>query len=88
DETESELSRERYEGYMREVPCPTCHGARLKPEVLAVRVGDKSIAELAELPVGEARDFLADLHLEGQAAAIAGSVLTEINARLGFLVDV
>lgn len=88
DETESELSRERYEGYMREVPCPTCHGARLKPEVLAVRVGDKSIAELAELPVGEARDFLADLHLEGQAAAIAGSVLTEVNARLGFLVDV
>lgn len=53
-----------------------------------MRVGDKSIAELAELPVGEARDFLADLHLEGQAAAIAGSVLTEINARLGFLVDV
>lgn len=88
DETESELSRERYEGYMREVPCPTCHGARLKPEVLAVRVGDKSIAELAELPVGEARDFLADLHLEGQAAAIAGSVLTEVNARLGFLMDV
>ncbi|WP_172120003.1 excinuclease ABC subunit UvrA [Actinomyces faecalis] len=88
DETESELSRERYEGYMREVPCPTCHGARLKPEVLAVRVGDRSIAELAELPVGEARDFLAQLRLEGQAAAIAGSVLTEINARLGFLVDV
>ncbi len=88
DETESELSRERYEGYMREVPCPTCHGARLKPEVLAVRVGDRSIAELAELPVGEARVFLAQLRLEGQAAAIAGSVLTEINARLGFLVDV
>nr|WP_300338253.1 excinuclease ABC subunit UvrA [Actinomyces sp.] len=88
DETESELSRERYEGYMREVPCPTCKGARLKPEVLAVRVGDKSIAELAQLPVGEARDLLAGLRLEGQAAAVAGSVLTEINARLGFLVDV
>lgn len=88
DETESDLSRERYEGYMREVPCPVCHGARLKPEVLAVRVGDKSIAELTEMPVGDARTFLAELKLEGQAAQIAGSVLTEINARLGFLVDV
>lgn len=88
DETESDLSRERYEGYMREVPCPVCHGARLKPEVLAVRVGDKSIAQLTEMPVGDARDFLANLTLDGQAAQIAGSVLTEINARLGFLVDV
>ena len=88
DETESELSRERYEGYMREVPCPTCHGTRLKPEVLAVRVGDLSIAELSDLPINESRDFLRDLELTGQAERIAGSVLTEINARLGFLVDV
>lgn len=88
DETESELSRERYEGYMREVPCPACHGTRLKPEVLAVRVGDLSIAELSDLPINESRDFLRDLELTGQAERIAGSVLTEINARLGFLVDV
>ena len=88
DETESEWSKERYQGYMREVPCPACHGARLKPEVLAVRVGDRSIAQLCDLPVGEARDALRDLELTGQAAKIAGSVLTEINARLGFLVDV
>ena len=88
DETESELSRERYEGYMREVPCPTCHGTRLKPEVLAVRVGDLSIAQLSDLPINESRDFLRDLELTGQAERIAGSVLTEINARLGFLVDV
>ena len=88
DETESEWSKERYQGYMREVPCPVCSGTRLKPEVLAVRVGGKSIAELCDLPVGECRDFLADLELTGQAKQIASSVLTEINARLGFLVDV
>ena len=88
DETESDWSRERYQAYMREIPCPVCAGARLKPEVLAVRVGELSIAQLCELPINEARDFLADLNLTGQAAQIAGSVLTEINARLGFLVDV
>ena len=88
DETESDWSRERYQAYMREIPCPVCDGARLKPEVLAVRVGELSIAQLCELPISEARDFLADLNLTGQAAQIAGSVLTEINARLGFLVDV
>ena len=88
DETESDWSRERYQAYMREIPCPVCAGARLKPEVLAVRVGELSIAQLCELPIGEARDFLAGLNLTGQAAQIAGSVLTEINARLGFLVDV
>ncbi|WP_026407058.1 excinuclease ABC subunit UvrA [Actinomyces gerencseriae] len=88
DETESEWSKERYQGYMREVPCPACHGARLKPEVLAVRVGDRSIAQLCDLPVSEARDVLRSLELTGQAARIAGSVLAEINARLGFLVDV
>ena len=55
-ETESDWSRERYEGYMREVPCPACGGARLKPEVLAVRIGDKSIAQVCALPVGECAD--------------------------------
>ena len=88
DETESDWSRERYQAYMREIPCPVCDGARLKPEVLAVRVGGLSIAQLCELPISEARDFLSDLDLTGQAAQIAGSVLAEINARLGFLVDV
>ncbi|WP_092608862.1 excinuclease ABC subunit UvrA [Actinomyces ruminicola] len=88
DETESEWSKDRYAGYMREVPCPVCHGARLKPEVLAVRVGEKSIAQLCDLSISECRDFLAGLELSGQAAQIAGSVLNEIAARLGFLVDV
>lgn len=87
-ETESEWSKERYQGYMREVPCPQCVGARLRPEVLAVRVGDLSIAQLCEMSIIESRDFLRELRLEGQAAKIAGSVLAEINARLGFLVDV
>ncbi|WP_127842008.1 excinuclease ABC subunit UvrA [Actinomyces wuliandei] len=87
-ETESDWSRERYQGYMREVPCPACHGTRLKAEVLAVRVGGLSIAELCDLPISETRDFLAHLDLSGQARQIAGSVLSEIAARLGFLVDV
>lgn len=87
-ETESENSRERYEGYMREVPCPTCGGARLKPEVLAVTIGGKSIADVTGMSIENARDFLATLDLTGREAAIAGQVLKEINARLGFLVDV
>ncbi len=87
-ETESDWSKERYEAYMREVPCPVCQGARLKPEVLAVRVGGRSIAEVCELPIREARDFLNDLRLGERERAIAVEVLKEIQARLGFLLDV
>jgi excinuclease ABC subunit A len=87
-ETESEWSREKYESYMREVPCPTCHGARLKPEVLAVRVGDKSIAEVCALPINECRTFLQSLDLGERERAIATQVLKEILERLGFLLDV
>ena len=87
-ETDSEWSKEKYEAYMREVPCPTCEGARLKPEVLAVRVGDRSIADLCEMPIREARDFLDGLVLGTREAAIAEQVLKEIQARLGFLLDV
>src|SRR5690625_3138533 len=87
-ETESDWSRERYEEYMREVPCPACNGARLKPEVLAVRVGGKSIAELCDLPIDQAKDFLDELKLGPREAAIAGQVLKEIHARMGFLLDV
>ncbi len=87
-ETESEWSRERYEGYMREVACPECHGARLKPEVLAVRIGGKSIAELCELPIDDVGPFLDGVELGARERAIAGQVLKEIHARLGFLVDV
>jgi excinuclease ABC subunit A len=87
-ETESEWSRERYEGYMREVPCPACKGARLKPESLAVLVGGRSIADVCGLPVREAAAFLADLDLTPRERQIAERVLKEIQARLGFLLDV
>ncbi|QGH69226.1 excinuclease ABC subunit UvrA [Pseudactinotalea sp. HY158] len=87
-ETESEWSREKYEGYMREVPCPVCRGTRLKPEVLAVTVGGKSIAELTHLPIRSAKVFLDELTLGEREAAIAAQVLKEIHARLGFLLDV
>src|SRR4051794_24374071 len=87
-ETESEWSRERYEGYMREVPCPACKGARLKPESLAVLVGGRSIAQVCSLPIGEAAGFLGELELTARERQIAERVLKEIHARLGFLLDV
>lgn len=87
-QTESEWSREKYESYMREVPCGTCDGARLKPEVLAVTVGGMSIAQLCELSIGKAREFLMDVNLDERSKHIAVQVLKEIDARLGFLLDV
>lgn len=87
-ESESALVKDRLQGYLREVPCPACHGARLRPEVLAVRVNGKNIAEVSEASIGESREFIADLHLEGRDAQIARPILQEINARLKFLVDV
>lgn len=87
-ETDSDWSKEKYEAFMREVPCPVCRGARLKPEVLAVKVGGRSIAEVCELPIREARDFLDTLELGERERAIAAQVLKEIQARLGFLLDV
>jgi len=87
-ETESEWSKEKYEAFMREVPCPVCEGTRLKPEVLAVKIGGRSIADVCALPIREARDFLDTLKLGQREAAIALQVLKEIQARLGFLLDV
>lgn len=87
-EAETDSSRERFEGYMRQVPCPTCEGARLKPVSLAVTVGGRSIAEICALPIGECADFLRELELSSRERHIAERVLKEINARLGFLVDV
>lgn len=87
-ETESENQLERLNSYMREVPCTSCHGARLKPEVLAVKIGGLSIAELSALSIADCRDFLDSVELEERARAIARPVLTEILARLNFLVDV
>ncbi|GAA2091265.1 MULTISPECIES: excinuclease ABC subunit UvrA [Brevibacterium] len=88
EETESDSSRERYEAYMREVPCPVCHGARLRPEVLAVTVGGRSIAEVSSLPIDEAAEFLTGLELSSRDAQVAAQVMKEITARLQFLLDV
>ncbi|WP_425600012.1 excinuclease ABC subunit UvrA [Ornithinimicrobium sufpigmenti] len=87
-ETESDSSRERYEGYMREVPCPACKGARLKPEILAILVGGRSIAEVSAMSIDECAEFLAQVQYTPREAAIAAQVSREIAARLGFLLDV
>jgi excinuclease ABC subunit A len=87
-EAESDTSREKFAGYMREVPCPTCGGARLKPVSLAVTVDSRSIAELCGLPVGDLAKQLLTLELSGRDQQIAGRIIKEVNARLGFLLDV
>ncbi len=87
-ETDSDFSRDKYEAYMRETPCPVCKGSRLKPEVLAVTIGDKSIAAICELSIKECADFLKKISLNAREKQIAERVLKEVNARLGFLLDV
>ncbi|HKC27580.1 MAG TPA: excinuclease ABC subunit UvrA [Jatrophihabitans sp.] len=87
-ETDSDYSREKYEGFMREVPCPACEGTRLKPEILAVTVEGRSIAEVSAMSIGEASEWLRNLELSDRDSLIGERVLKEINARLGFLVDV
>ncbi len=86
--SESDWSREQYEGYMREVHCRACGGARLKPFTLAITVGDKNIAEVCEMSIGESAKFLAALELTERDRLIAERVTKEVNARLGFLLDV
>ncbi|MEU5849763.1 excinuclease ABC subunit UvrA [Saccharopolyspora shandongensis] len=93
EQTESEYVRQRYEGYLREVPCPECAGTRLKPEVLAVTLehrtlGKRSIAEVSALSVAGCAEFLRGLVLGRRERAIVGRVLSETQARLGFLLDV
>lgn len=87
-ETDSDYSREKYEGYMRQIPCPTCKGSRLKPEVLAVTLGEKNIAQICELSIADCATFLAGVNLNAREAQIAERVLKEVHARLGFLLDV
>ena len=93
EQTESETQKERLLAYTREVPCPTCNGARLKPEILAVRLastthGERSIAGLTELSIEDASEYLDNLVLGYREEMIAGAVLREIQARLHFLLDV
>ncbi|HEX5968329.1 MAG TPA: excinuclease ABC subunit UvrA [Intrasporangium sp.] len=87
-ETDSDWSRERYEGYMREVPCPVCKGARLKPESLAVLIGGKNISEVCGLAICDAAGFLDNVDFTSREQQIAERVIKEIDSRLGFLVDV
>jgi excinuclease ABC subunit A len=93
EQTESDYMREKYEGYMREVPCPACQGTRLKPEILAVTLehktqGARSIAEVSALSISECAEFLDGMRLGRRETMIAGAVLKEIQARLRFLLDV
>ncbi|THJ67389.1 excinuclease ABC subunit UvrA [Arthrobacter echini] len=87
-ETESEHARDRYEEYMRQIPCPTCGGARLNPASLSVLINGRSIAEVSAMPMRECAEFLDNLVLTEREAQIANQVLKEIQARLTFLLDV
>jgi excinuclease ABC subunit A len=93
DQTESDWVKEKIEGYLRDVPCPVCDGARLRPEILAVTLdhpslGPKSISEVCALSVAECAEYLEGLTLSSRQAAIAGRVLKEVQARIRFLLDV
>ncbi len=87
-QAETDAQRQRWSEYLREVPCADCDGARLKPEVLAVKVQEHSIADVANLSLGDARDFMHRLHLTPREAKIAAQVLREIRLRLDFLIQV
>ena len=87
-EAETDTSRERFAGYMREVPCTACKGARLKPTSLAVTLGGQNIAEISAMSIDEAAAFLRPLELSDRERQIAERVLKEINERLRFLLDV
>ena len=87
-ETDSDYSRDKYEAYMRQIPCHICSGARLKPEVLAVTLGNKNISQITELSISECAEFLKNIKLTKREAQIAERVMKEVHARLGFLLDV
>ena len=88
DESESDTARDHIEGYMRQVPCPDCGGARLNPLALAVTVDGRNIHELCAMSIADAVKTLAELRLDDRDTMIAEQVLKEIRSRLGFLLDV
>jgi len=88
DEVDSEYHREKLEEYMRQVPCPACKGSRLKPESLAVTIGDKTIAALTAMSIAESDAFLKTLAWDEREHLIGDRIIKEIAARLGFLLDV
>ncbi len=87
-ETGSDSMKEKIEEYMNLTPCEECEGARLKPEVLSVKIGDKNISNITEFSIRESLSFFENLSLDTKKTMIASQILKEINERLGFLVDV
>jgi len=87
-ETESDAAREKLEQFMREIPCRACKGQRLRPETLAVTIGDRNIADVTDLSIRDALAFTGDMGLSEREEMIAARLVKEIRARLGFLVDV
>ena len=87
-EAESDSAREKFEGFMRAIPCPACGGARLRPEILAVTVASRSIAEVTALPIREAADWLESISLSARDEQVSARVRQEAATRLGFLIDV
>ena len=88
NETKSDAARSQYENYISQVECPDCHGARLKPEVLAVTIKGKSIADVCSMPVGEVSAFLDSIEFSESESIIASRIFKELKARLNFLVNV
>lgn len=87
-ETKSQGMRDFYEMYMSNSHCPTCNGARLKDEILAIKVGTKNINEMTDMSINKMKDYLNKLKLTKQKAMIAEMILKEIDVRLQFLIDV
>ena len=83
--TSSDAMKDKIEQYMTEETCKTCHGARLKPEVLSVKIADKNISEVTNLSIHDALTFMEEVHVEGQDKVIAAPILKEIRERLSFL---
>ena len=88
NETKSQGMRDFYEMYMSNAPCHSCNGARLKPEILSIKIGDKNINELTDMPINEIKKYLNNLELDRTQAMISELILKEINQRLQFLMDV
>jgi excinuclease ABC subunit A len=86
--TESEYVKERLHSYFGELPCTACKGARLRPEAIAVTVGDMNIQQLSMFSIEQGQEFFENLKLDKQKSVIASQILKEIKARLGFMVDV
>ncbi|WP_341875661.1 excinuclease ABC subunit UvrA [Defluviitalea saccharophila] len=87
-ETSSDYMKQEYESYMTNIPCPTCHGARLKPEALAVKVGGKNISEITDMSIIELQKFFNSMDISDRQKLIGEQILKEIHARIGFLVNV